>query len=119
MRENYSDVEVDAFMKLLSIRPHNQWQDESTSHQACGVHRYEDGPQQLDPNFHILSESEREHADRIATNKWRQGTEVRFQVGDKKVPVFPNMRFWRKKISLTITENYKYISYVMLHALYI
>lgn len=93
VRDRYNDNEVDAFMRLLAIRPHTQWQDKSTHHYKLGVHRYEDEGQELDPAFHTLSEIERKHADEETTKEWRSGTEVRFQVGNKKVPQFIDYRF--------------------------
>jgi hypothetical protein len=47
----------------------------------------------MDPAFHTLSEVERKHADEETTKTWRSGTEVRFQVGNKKVPQFIDYRF--------------------------
>lgn len=58
-RDRYSDNEVDAFLRLLSIRPYKQWQDKANYHYKLGVHRYEDQAQETDPAFHTLSEIER------------------------------------------------------------
>lgn len=38
----YNEVELDAFMKLLNIKPRPQWQDETTHHYKVGTHTYED-----------------------------------------------------------------------------
>lgn len=84
LREQYSEVEIGAFMKLLSVKPHRQWQDQSTHHYKLGVHDYEDDSQQLDPAFHTLSEQERKAAERIETQEWRRGAEVKFQVGARQ-----------------------------------
>ena len=92
LRGQYSEVELDAFMKLLSVRPRSQWQDTSLHHWRLGLHAYEDQNQELDPDFHILSEQERKWADRGETEKWRSGSEVKFVVGGRK-PVTPNYRF--------------------------
>ena len=27
LRDNFSDVEIGAFMKVLNVKPHNQWED--------------------------------------------------------------------------------------------
>lgn len=42
LRSKYNDNEVDAFMRLLAVKPNAQWQDESTHHYKLGVHTYED-----------------------------------------------------------------------------
>lgn len=78
VRESYDNNEIDAFMRLLSIKPNKQWEDESTYHHKLGIHTYEDNSQELDPAFHTLSEEERKHAERITTKEWRAGTEVKF-----------------------------------------
>ena len=92
LREKYNDVELDNFMKLLGIKPKVQWEDQSTYHYKLGVHNYEDESQELDPDFHILSESERIHADRIKTREWRRGSEVKL-VADGRKPILPVNRF--------------------------
>lgn len=84
LRENYSDVEIGAFMKLLNVKPKSQWEDQSTYHYKLGVHTYEDEAQEMDPTFHILSEAERVEADRLKTREWRSGSEVRFETPTKK-----------------------------------
>ena len=92
MRGEYSEVEIGSFMKLLNVKPHRQWQDESTHHYKLGVHTYEDDSQELDPAFHTLSEEERKAAERISTEEWRKGAEVKFALGDKQ-PVHHKYRF--------------------------
>ena len=92
LRGKYSDVELDAFMKLLNVKPHKQWQDQNTHHYKLGVHNYEDQNQELDPDFHVLSEEERKYADREMTRKWRKGSEVKF-VLDGREPITPKYRF--------------------------
>lgn len=42
LRESYDHNEIDAFMRLLSIRPTKQWEDMNTHHSKLGVKRYED-----------------------------------------------------------------------------
>lgn len=42
MRDQYSNVEIDAFMKILNIKPHRQWEDKHIYHYKMGLHRYED-----------------------------------------------------------------------------
>ena len=79
-------------MRLLGIKPKTQWQDTSTHHYKLGAHAYEDEAQEIDADFHLLSESERKHADRIKTEEWRRGSEIKMVV-DGRVPLRPNYRF--------------------------
>lgn len=92
LKGNFSEVEIDAFMRLLAVKPHRQWQDESTHHHKLGVHTYEDASQEVDPDFHLLSEVERKQAERTQAEEWRRGTEVKFDLG-KKSPAHINFRF--------------------------
>lgn len=92
LRDRYNTNEVDAFMRLLAVRPNLQWEDESTHHYKLGVHVYEDLSQELDASFHTLSEVERKHAERLETRKFREGHEVKFAVGNKR-PTERNFRF--------------------------
>ena len=92
LRDKYSDSEIDQFMKILDIQPQKGWQDMTSHHYKLGLHHYEDENQEMDPAFHILSESEREEAEKIITKEWRKGTEVNF-VLDGRVPIRPNYRF--------------------------
>lgn len=91
LREEFSEVEIGAFMKLLGVKPFRQWQDTSTYHYKLGVHAYEDEGQELDPSFHVLSEIERREAEKTETRKFRAGQEVKFTLG--KEPIRPNYRF--------------------------
>ena len=84
----YNEVELDAFMKLLNIKPKVQWQDETTHHYKVGSHVYEDESQEVDPYFHLLAEVERKHMERQQAMEFRRGTEVRFSLDPKKKPVF-------------------------------
>jgi hypothetical protein len=52
---------------FLSVKPYRQWQDKSTYHYKLGIHDYEDDSQELDPDFHLLSEFERDQAERSKT----------------------------------------------------
>lgn len=92
LRDNYSEVEIGAFMKVLNVKPHRQWEDTSTHHYKLGVHNYEDISQELDPAFHVLSEEERKAAERIKTEEWRKGAEIKIAVGDKR-PIHIDNRF--------------------------
>jgi hypothetical protein len=92
LRGKYSEVEIDSFMKLLGVKPRAQWQDTSTHHYKLGIHNYEDEAQEIDVDFHLLSESERKEADRIKTREWRKGSEVKMVV-DGRRPIRPNYRF--------------------------
>ena len=71
-------------MKLLNVKPIAQWQDESIHHYKMGVHTYEDRAQELDPTYHIIGEVEREYAERIQVEEFRKGTEVKFEVSEKR-----------------------------------
>ena len=79
-------------MKLLGVKPRTQWQDTSTHHHKLGAHNYEDEAQEMDGDFHLLSESERKAADRIRTKEFRSGSEVKMVVGGRE-PLRPNFRF--------------------------
>lgn len=79
-------------MKLLGVKPHAQWQDQSTHHYKLGAHSYEDEAQELDPDFHLLSETERKAADRQKTKEWRSGSEVKLVV-DGRAPLRTQYRF--------------------------
>lgn len=92
LRGRYSELELEAFMKLLGVKPRTQWQDTSTHHYKLGVHNYEDEAQEVDVDFHLLSESERKEADRIKTREWRKGSEVKLVV-DGREPLRPRYRF--------------------------
>jgi hypothetical protein len=61
LRNKFSEVELDSFMKLLNVKPYKQWEDKSTHHYKLGTHAYEDDSQELDPAFHILGEVERKY----------------------------------------------------------
>jgi hypothetical protein len=92
LRNKFNEVELDSFIKLLNVKPYKQWQDASTHHHKLGVHTYEDDSQQLDPYYHILGEVERKHAERLMVEQWRKGTEVKFEVSEKR-PAHYNYRF--------------------------
>ena len=84
LRDRYNDVELDSFMKLLNIKPNVQWTEDNTHHYKMGVHTYEDDSQQLDPYYHLIAEVERKHMERQQVIKFRQGSEVKFNVDPKK-----------------------------------
>ena len=88
LRSKYNDVELDSFMKLLNIKPNVQWTENNTHHYKMGVHTYEDDSQQLDPYYHLIAEVERKHMERTQVMKFRQGSEIKFNVDPKKKPVF-------------------------------
>ena len=92
LRSKYSEVEIDSFMKLLGVKPRTQWQDTSHHHSKLGLHNYEDEAQEIDPDFHLLSESERDAANRQQTKEWRKGSEIKLVVDGRK-PIVPNYRF--------------------------
>jgi hypothetical protein len=92
LRGKFNEIELDSFMKLLNVKPHKQWQDESVHHYKLGVHTYEDDSQHLDPAYHLLGEVERQHADRIVVEDFRKGTEIKFSISEKR-PAHFNYRF--------------------------
>lgn len=92
LQGKYSEVEIESFMKLLGVRPRTQWQDQSVYHHKLGIHVYEDEAQEMDPDFHLLSESERKEADKQTTKKFRSGSEIKLVV-DGREPITPNYRF--------------------------
>lgn len=88
LRDKYSDVELNAFMNLLNMKPYAQWEDETTHHYKLGTHEYEDESQMHDPYFHLLAEVERKHMERQQTLDFRRGTEVKFVLDPKKRPQY-------------------------------
>ena len=92
LRNKFNEIELDSFMRLLNVKPHKQWQDTTTHHYKLGAHTYEDDSQQLDPNFHILAEVERKYAEKIAVEEFRKGSEIKFEVSNKR-PAHYNYRF--------------------------
>jgi hypothetical protein len=92
LRDSFSDVEIGAFMKVLNVKPYNQWEDKNTHHYKLGAHTYEDEAQELDPEFHVLSEAERKEAEIQRVRRWRRGAEVRFETPEKK-PIHYQYRF--------------------------
>jgi hypothetical protein len=92
LRNKFNEVELESFMKLLNVKPHKQWQDTTVHHYKLGAHTYEDDGQQLDLPFHILGEVERKHAEKIAVEEFRKGSEVKFEISEKR-PAHYNYRF--------------------------
>ncbi len=84
LHERYNEKEIDAFLKLLNVKPYSMWQDQSVYHHSMGVHGYEDEGQQLDPEYHMLAEVERKHVERWQTKDHRKGATVRFEIGETK-----------------------------------
>ena len=64
LKGKFNEVEIDAFMKLLNVKPLVQWEDDTTHHYKLGTHEYEDESQHLDPYFHLVAEVERKHMER-------------------------------------------------------
>lgn len=92
LRGKYNDIEIEHFMKLLGVKPRTQWQDKSVYHHKLGLHHYEDEAQEIDVDYHLLSESERKHVDRQQTKEFRSGSEIKLVVDGRK-PIYPNYRF--------------------------
>ena len=92
IRSKFNEVEIEQFMKLLDVKPTRDWRDESVYHWKLGMREYEDENQEKDPYFHLFGEIEREGAEKILTRNWREGTEVKFEMHEKK-PVRREYRF--------------------------
>jgi len=88
LKGKYNEIELEQFMKLLSVKPVPQWQDDTTHHYKVGVHAYEDEAQHLDPYYHLLAEVERKHCERQQALDFRRGTEVKIVVDQRKMPVY-------------------------------
>uniref|UniRef100_A0A7S3MZA8 Uncharacterized protein n=1 Tax=Strombidium inclinatum TaxID=197538 RepID=A0A7S3MZA8_9SPIT len=88
IREKFNNPEIDAFLKLLNIKPHTQWEDNSGYHYKAATHAYEDESQELDPYYHMVAEVERKHMERQQVQDFRRGTEIKFLLDPKKRPVF-------------------------------
>jgi len=88
LRGKFNEVELDSFMKLLNVKPLEQWQDDTTHHYKVGTHVYEDDSQHLDPYFHLVAEVERKHMERQQAMDFRRGTEIKLVLDPKKKPVF-------------------------------
>ena len=93
LRNKFNEVELDAFMRLLNVKPHKQWQDTSLHHYKLGAHTYEDDAQHLDPAFHLLAEVERKYQEKLAVEEFRKGSEIKFEVSNTKRPAHYNYRF--------------------------
>lgn len=88
IRERFNEVELDGFMKLLNMRPHVQWQDDTVHHYKAGIHSYEDEAQMTDPYYSLLAEVERKYLQRNQASNFRSGTEIKIIPDRKKAPVF-------------------------------
>jgi hypothetical protein len=64
LRDRYNEKEIDAFLKLLDVKPFTNWQDKSLYHHSMGIHDYNDEAQMVDPEYHLLAEVERQHLER-------------------------------------------------------
>jgi len=88
MRSKFNEVELDSFMKLLNITPHQQWEDTSIHHYKVGTVTYEDDGQETDPYFHLMAEVEREHLTKLQALNRRRGSEVKIMGDPRKRPNF-------------------------------
>ena len=64
LKNRFNEQELDAFMRLLNVRPTEQWQDDTIHHGKAGLKDYEDDAQMLDPEYHLIAEVERKHLDK-------------------------------------------------------
>lgn len=92
LRGKFNEIEIDSFMKLMNIKPTFSWEDQTGYHHKLGLHTYEDDSQELDPAFHLLGEVERKEMERKEVEDFRKGTEVKFQLSEKR-PINLNYRF--------------------------
>ena len=88
MRDRYNEVELDAFMKVLNLKPHVQWEDDRLYHYKVSAKSYEDEGQELDPYYHLLAEVERKQMERTEALAFRQGSEIKLLIDAKKRPNF-------------------------------
>jgi hypothetical protein len=72
-------------MKLLNVKPQTMWQNQSLYHHSMGRKAYHDDAQRVDPEYHLLSDTERKHYETSLFRGHRKGAEVRFNIGDKKI----------------------------------
>lgn len=56
VRSRFNEHEVDAFMKVIGMKPFTDWKDDTLTHMWAGEHDYEDEHQETDPYFHIFGE---------------------------------------------------------------
>lgn len=85
--EKYEDMELEGFMRLLNVQPFRNWQDKTRYQDRLGLVSPADLAQMVDPEQKMVGEVEREMFEKIIFAKHRDGTTVRFSVGDKK-PMF-------------------------------
>jgi len=90
--DKFNEVELDAFMKIMDIKPTRDWRDNTFTHSWMGNHKYEDENQELDPYFHIFGEVQRRETEEMKTKEWREGAEVKFELHEKR-PVKRQYRF--------------------------
>lgn len=87
LREKFNEVEVGAFMKILGVEPNRDWKDTSRFQWRMPIRSYEDEHQKFDPYFHMVSEMEREHAEKIMYRDFRKGAELTFDLPEGKNPI--------------------------------
>lgn len=96
--QRFNDHDIALFMGLSGTNPFVSWRDHvhnqrtgNKYHWAISSHSHEDRHQELDPDFHLMGEVERQHMDKIKTRNFRRGAVVRFDTGGQ--PVFPKHFF--------------------------
>lgn len=82
--ERFNEHEIDAFMKLMDVKPFRNWMDHSSTLTRLGSRAVNDFAQKVDPEFHMVGEVERETFERMVLQQHRSGTTVRFAVGNTK-----------------------------------
>lgn len=93
IRDKFDEIELDNFMKLLDVQPFRNWKDTSKWHNRVGVHHSIDHAQQIDPEYHMHGEIEREEFEKMVFKKHRSGSTVRFVLGQKKPKLTNNILY--------------------------
>lgn len=90
LKTKYNELEIDAFLKILNVKPLSNWADDSLYHHSLGLKTFEDDGQYTDNQYLMHADVERQHVERAETLAFRQGAAIRFNVGGNKQPVFPH-----------------------------
>lgn len=84
LHEKFNQVELEAFMKLMGVKPTKDWRDNTVTHLWLEQHDYEDEHQERDPYFHMFGEIQRKDTEKQVTKAWREGAEIKFELHEKK-----------------------------------
>lgn len=78
LQDWFNEKEIEGFLNLLNVKPVSTWTDKSLYDYAQGEHDYFDEAQQLDPEYHLVAEVMRDHAEKLMTWKFWSGYTMRF-----------------------------------------